>query len=274
MYYRHNLHYEYPEVCDEHMITVKQVRELTFDEEYPYLPGGLGYKLLRGAYWLLLNGIIFPVMRLSHGLRIYGKKNLRRHKKALKNGAITISNHVFYWDYLAVLKAVRPHLAYFPAWKDNLEGPCGPLIRLSGGIPIPTGNIHAMIRFKRAMEQVVENGKWLHFFPEGSMWLFYPDIRPLKKAVFQCAVRYDKPIIPISMSFRPRRGLLKLFGNKPTVDLHIGEPIWQDKSLSSVAAAEDMRARAYHVMQVMNGITPDSPTYNTDQDASRYTKTM
>ena len=106
------------------------------------------------------------------------------------------------------------------------------------------------------------------------MWLFYPDIRPFKKAVFQYAVRYDRPIIPITMSFRPRRGLLKLFGNKPAVDMHIGEPIWYDKTMSPAEAAEDLRARAYHIMQVMNGITPDSPTYNTDQDASHYHKTM
>ncbi len=274
MYYRHNLDYQYPDAPDAHMITVKHVRDLSFDESYPYLPQGVGYKFLRGCYWLLLNGIVFPVMRLSHGLRIYGKKNLKKHKKALKNGAITISNHVFYWDYLAVLKAVRPHLAYFPAWKDNLEGPCGRLIRLSGGIPIPTGNIHAMIRFKRAMEEVLEKGKWLHFFPEGSMWFFYPDIRPLKKAVFQYAVRYEKPVIPISMSFRPRRGFLKLFGKGPCVDLHVGEPLWADNTLAPAAAAEDMRARAYHVMQVMNGIAPDAPTYNTDQDATHYKKTM
>ena len=274
MYYRHNLDYQYPDIPDEHMITVKHVRELTFDKDYPYLPRGVLYKLMRGAYWLLLNAIVFPVMRLSHGLRIYGKKNLKKNKKLLKNGAITISNHVFYWDYLAVLKAVRPHLAYFPAWKDNLEGPCGKLIRLSGGIPIPTGNIHAMIQFKKAMEQVLEDGKWLHFFPEGSMWFFYPDIRPLKKTVFQYAVRYQKPIVPISMSFRPRRGLLKLFGKGPAVDLHIGEPILQKDSLTSAEAAEDMRARAYHVMQVMNGITPDAPTYSTNQDASQYHKTM
>lgn len=274
MYYRHNLDYQYPDAPDAHMITVKRVREIDFDEDYPYLPQGFFYKCLRGVYWVLLNAIVFPVMRLSHGLRIEGRKNLKKHKKALKDGAITISNHVFYWDYLAVLKAVRPHLAYFPAWKDNLEGPSGSLIRLSGGIPVPTGNLHAMIKFKQAMNTVVERGKWLHFFPEGSMWFYYPDIRPLKKAVFQYAVRYGKPIIPISMSFRPRRGLLRLFGKTPAVDLHIGEPLWADSTLAPAAATEELRARAYHVMQEMNGIFAGDPTYRTVADDAHYQKTM
>ena len=42
---------------------------------------------------------------------------------ANKNGAITVSNHVFMWDYLCVLKAIRPHLQYHPGWKTNFEGP-------------------------------------------------------------------------------------------------------------------------------------------------------
>jgi hypothetical protein len=40
------------------------------------------------------------------------------------------------------------------------------------------------------------------------------------------------------------------------------------------AAVEDLRARAYHVMQEMNGIFPGDPTYNTDQNIDTYRKTM
>ncbi len=274
MYYRHELQYDYPDRCDAHMITVKRVRDIAFNTSYPYLDQRARFKFMRAIYWLLVNLIVFPVTRLSHGLRIYGKKNLKKNKALLKNGAITISNHVFYWDYLCVLKAIRPHLAYFPAWKDNLEGPCGRLIRLSGGIPVPTDSAHAMIEFNRAMEEVLESGRWLHFFPEGSMWFFYPDIRPLKKAVFTYAVRFDKPVLPITMSFRPRRGITRLFTKTPCVDLHIGEPLLPDKSISAREAAAELHTRAYHVMQVMNGIEPGAPTYNKDQSVLHYKKTM
>ena len=120
----------------------------------------------------------------------------------------------------------------------------------------------------------VTKKKWLHFFPEGSLWFYYPDIRPLKKAVFKYAVKYDKPIIPITMSFRPRKGLLKIFGKKPAVDLHIGEPLYADKSLPRAEAEEKLHKEAYHIMQVMNGINPGDPTYNTDQNPQNYKKTM
>lgn len=274
MYFRHDLDFKYPDRCDEHMITVNATKNVEVDENYPFFQKSFFFKLQRAVYWLGINGIVFWLCRFTHGLKIYGKENLKKHKKELKNGAITISNHVFMWDYLCVLKAIRPHLAYFPAWKENLNGGFGSWIRMSGGIPIPTGNIRAMINFKKALDEVLESGKWLHFYPEGSMWIYYPDIRPLKKGVFQLAVKHNKPIIPITLSFRPRKGIYKLMGKKPLVDLHIGEPLYPDTSLSPREATEKMQRNAYHIMQVMNGINPGDPTYNTDLDPDHYKKTM
>ena len=37
---------------------------------------------------------------------------------------------------------------------------------------------------------------------------------------------------------------------------------------------DDLHKRAYHIMQVMNGINPGDPTYNTDQNPQNYKKTM
>ena len=274
MYYRHQLKINYPERSDDHMITVKHKKDVKFDAYYEYVDKRFRFKFMRGIYLVLINSIVFPICRISHGLRIYGKENYKKHKSEFKNGAITVSNHVFYWDYLCVLRAVRPHLAYFPAWKTNFEGSMRGFIRLSGGIPIPTESVHGMIQFNRAIEEVLESGKWLHFFPEGSMWFFYPDIRPLKKAVFQYAVKYDRPIWPITLSFRPRRGITRPFSKKPCIDLHIGEPIFPDKSLSPAEATEKLHAETYHIMQVMNGIHPGDPTYRTVEDAQNYQKTL
>lgn len=274
MYYRHNLNYTYPERSDEHMLTLKRTKELHLDEHYDYMPHGTWFKISRALVASLLHLIVFPLTRLTHGLKIYGRKNLKVHKDELKNGAITISNHVFMWDYLCVLKAIRPHISYFPAWKPNFESGFQPFMRILGGMPIPENDIRAMMSFKRGMDEVVKSGKWLHVYPEGSLWYFYPDIRPLKPAVFIYAVKYDKPLIPISMSFRPRKGLLWLFGKGPCVDLHISEPIYADKTLPPRQAAEELRTRAYKIMQEMNGIFPGDPTYNEDQNIDTYQKTM
>lgn len=273
-YYRHELPYEYPEKSDEHMITVKHLRDTNFDENYEYLEKGAWHKIKRGFLSCMLYGIIFPLIWVTHGLRIYGRKNLKPHRERLKGGAITVANHVFMWDYLCVLKAIRPHIPYFPAWKTNFEGPNGGLIRLVGGMPIPDDSVRAMMKFQRAMKEVLESKRWLHVYPEGSLWFYYPDIRPLKKAVFQYAVRHNRPVIPITMSFRQRRGIWKLLGKKPLTDLHVGEPLYADPSLPRRQAEEELHRRTYRVMQEMNGIFPGDPTYNENQNIAAYQKTM
>lgn len=274
MYYRHNLDYKYPERSDEHMITVKHLRDTHFDENYQYLEKGFWHRFKRAILWIVLNPIVFTVCTIRYGLKIHGRKNFKKHKKEFKNGAITVANHVLMWDYICVLKAIRPHLQYHPGWKTNFEGPNGPLIRWVGGIPIPTDNMRAMAKFQQAIGDVLKNGHWLHFFPEGSMWFYYPDIRPLKKAVFKYAVRFNKPVIPLTFTFRPRKGIWKIFSKNPFVDLHIGDPLYPDTTLSIPDAVDKLHAQTYHVMQVMCGINPGDPTYNTDQNIDNYVKTM
>lgn len=274
MYYRHDLDYTYPDRSDQHMLVLKQTRHITLDQNYPYMPKGVWFRCKRAFVASLLHLIVFPLTHLTHGLRIHGRENLKAHRDELKNGAITISNHVFMWDYLCVLKAIRPHISYFPAWKPNFESGFSPFMRILGGIPIPEGSTAAMKSFKHSLDEVMESGNWLHVFPEGSLWYFYPDIRPLKLAVFTYAVKYQKPLIPISMSFRPRTGWRKIFGKGPFVDLHIAPPMYADTSLPPREAAKELRARAYRVMQEMNGIFPGDPTYNEDQTIENYVKTM
>jgi 1-acyl-sn-glycerol-3-phosphate acyltransferase len=256
------------------MIDVKHIRDVHLDENYPYLQKSLWFKCQRGLLRLCQYTILPLVMWVRHGLHIYGKEKLKQHKALFKDGLITISNHVFMWDYICIMVALRPRLGFFPAWKTNLEGPNGPWIRMAGGIPIPTDNLRPMIQFKYAMEQVLARGSWMHFFPEGSMWFYYPDIRPLKKAVFKYAVEFDRPILPITFSFRPRTGLWKLIGKSPLVDLNIGDPIFHDRDLTKLAAVKKMQSDAYHIMQGMNGIHPGDPTYNTDLNPENYKKTM
>ena len=103
MYYRHELDFTYPERSDEHMLTLKRTREIHLDADYGYMPRGAWFRIKRALVAAVLHTVVFPLMHLTHGLRIYGRENLKAHRAELKNGAITISNHVFMWDYLCVL---------------------------------------------------------------------------------------------------------------------------------------------------------------------------
>ena len=274
MQYRENLGYVYPERSDEHMIKVKHLRDFELDENYPYYDKSNWGKFKRFIMDVLLYIIVFPLLLLTHGLRIHGRKKMKQYRKEFKDGAITISNHVFMWDYICILKAIRPIRQRLLAWKINFEGPNGPLIRNVGGMPIPTGNIRAMVKYGKAIDEVLENKEWLHVYPEGSMWFFYPDIRPLKPAVFKYAVKHNKPVIPLTFTFRKRKGITKLFTKAPFVDLHVGDPIFPDGSLPVKEAIDKMHKDSYHIMQTMCGINPGDPTYNEDQNINNYKKTM
>lgn len=274
MYYRHNLNYEYPERSDEHMIYVKHLRDTHFDENYEYLEKGFWRAIKKGLFWICAGTLGFLICKIRHGVRVRGKRNIRKNKHLFKNGAITVSNHVFTWDFLGVSMAIFPRLTNFPAWKTNFEGPNAPLIRWAGGMPIPNDSVLAMKKFNQGMKEVLESKRWLHFFPEGSMWWYYPDIRPLKKTVFRLAVQYDRPLIPMAYSFRPRRGIQKWFGKSPLVTLHVGEPILPDKTLPKHEAVDKLHKDTYHIMQMLVGITPDMENYRTNQSIDEYKKTM
>ena len=274
MYYRHDLDYQYPERPDEHMIDVAHLRDVVLDEKYPYLQKSFWFKCQRAFLHFCQFTVLPIVMWVRHGLRIHGREKLKENKELFKDGLLTISNHVFMWDYICIMVALRPRLGFFPAWKTNMEGPNGPLIRMAGGIPIPTDNFRSMVKFKEAMEEVFTRGDWMHFFPEGSMWFYYPDIRPLKKAVFKYAVTFDRPVLPIAFSFRPRKGLWKLIGRSPLVDLNIGDPIFYDKELPKLQAVKKLQQDSYHILQEMAGIHPGDPTYSTSLDLESYKKTM
>ena len=103
-YYRHNLDYKYPERSDEHMITVKHLRDTHFDENYQYLEKGFWHKVKRAVLSVVLHLVGFPVATIRHGLKIYGREKLKKYKDLFKDGAITVANHVLMWDYLCILK--------------------------------------------------------------------------------------------------------------------------------------------------------------------------
>ena len=272
--YRPNLGYDYPSRSDEHMLKVPHLVDTHYDENYRYYNKTFIYRVGRFFLWLLLHIVVFPVCRLAHGLKIYGRKNIRKNRKLLKRGAVTICNHVFMWDYICVMRAVRPHLEYMIAWKTNFEGPNRNFIKWVGGIPVPTGSIKSMAAFSKAIDNVLDDGKWLHCYPEGSMWYYYPDIRPFKKGVFKYAVKHNKPVIPIGLSFRERKGLYKLFGKTPCVDMHIGEPIMPNVEIPYSEGTTLLTIECYKKMQELVGIYPGDPTYNENLNIDEYQKTM
>jgi 1-acyl-sn-glycerol-3-phosphate acyltransferase len=248
----------YPARPDAHMGENPAEIDLVVDEHYPFLDKSFRFRFISAMMYLGIFTLVFVLSPLRFGLRIEGRRILKKHRALFRNGAMTVSNHVLRWDLLMVLQAVRYRRLYFPAWKENLTGPDRTLIRLAGGIPVPD-QIHVMKYFNRAFDELHRRKKWIHVFPEGSKWDYFQPIRPFKKGVFTMAWHYNLPVIPMAFSWREPRGLYKMFKKGyPLVTLRIGEPILPDLSLPRREAVRVLREETHRRIVELAGIT-DNP---------------
>ena len=254
--------FPYPEQTDKHYLIVKKDRGIVFDENYPYVDTSKSF--LRKQKWLrfMLYFIVFLVSRIRMGLRVKGRENIKNNKELLKNGAVSICNHVHMFDYLSIMYAIRPFKTYLLSWDKNVNGESGPLVRLVGGIPIPENNMQATISFLKATENMLDKGGWLHIYPEGSMWEFYAPIRPFKSGASYFACKCNKPIIPLAYSYRKPGWLRKyIFRQVACFNLAIGQPLFPNESLPLHEREIDLTIRAHEEVCRLSGINPKENIY-------------
>ena len=88
--YKPELDIVYPGKPDEHMVELKVTHEVTVDENYPFLDKSFRFRFMRGLMHLGIFTLVFTLSPLRYGLRIEGRKILRKHKELFKNGAMTV----------------------------------------------------------------------------------------------------------------------------------------------------------------------------------------
>jgi 1-acyl-sn-glycerol-3-phosphate acyltransferase len=248
----------YPEIPDEHMYKPSEEIELVIDKNYPFLDKSPGFRIKSALMYLGIFVIVFFISPIRFGLRIEGRNILKKNRKLLHGGALTVSNHMLRWDFLMVLQAIKYRRSWFPAFPENLTGRDRNLIRLAGGIPVPR-DIHTLKYFNLAFDELHERRKWLHVFPESSNWQYFQPIRPFKKGMFSMAYKYNLPVIPMAFSYRESRGLYKIFKKGyPLITLRIGEPILPDLSRPRREAATLLREQTHRKIVELAGIT-DNP---------------
>ena len=254
--------YPYTELTDKHYLHVKKDNGLVFDENYPYIDDSKSFRFVDFWVRFLLYFMIFFLVRVRLGLRIKGRKNLKIHKTEIKKGIISICNHVHMWDYLGVMRAIIPNKPKLLAWAANIRGENGALIRHVGGIPIPEDNMKGTIAYFNAVKKLLDDGGWLHLYPEGSMWEYYAPIRPFKRGAAYFACEYDKPILPLAYSYRrPNWIRRKIFRQIACFTMNIGEPIHANKELSIRDRETDLITRCHDAMCELAGINPKENYY-------------
>ena len=239
----------------------KYTKQLAIDDKYPYLNDSVGYKFnLFLGYYVFLHLLLRIKLRVQMGLRIRGREVLKKHKEGLKNGAITIANHVYRLDCPCVLIAVnRTHNTRIPMFAPNFRTKDGYFMGIAGGIPIPEAEVgmSAMKKFNEAFDEFHRRGWWFHIFPEACRWDMYKPLRPFQKGAFTMSYKYNKPLLPCVITYRERKGIFRLFGPKelPLLTVTIGEPIYPDTTQARKTEVERLRNVAHAQMQQMAGIT-------------------
>lgn len=242
--YRHDLGFVYPEETDAHMIDPKPVHSIKLDDRYEYYSRSFCFRFLQCLMNCVFIVLVYLANYIRYGLVIKGRKyKYGKYRKYYRKGFITTCNHVFEWDYICVRSAMKFRRGYVTVWKNNNDSSLGKLMRVVGSIPIPTTQ-SGLLKFSRDVNTMLQNGKWIHYYPEGSMWYYNETIRPFKKGLFALAYQNKIPVYPLAISFRPARGIWRLWKRHgyPCVTIEIGEPIFADYSLSKQEAIEKLRS--------------------------------
>lgn len=229
-----------------------------YDYDYNKLnirPKSFFFRLKRFFLYVVILIIVTPMTYIRFGLVIKNKKVYKKHKKEIKDGYITISNHVFPWDFLCLLATRYGRFPEFPMWQEGFEGKGGKLYQAVGGFPV----VNTITGYKKtldAMKDVLFERKWLHIYPEAACWQYYVPLREFKEGCFRLAYETAKPIIPIGISYRKAHGFFLLYKrNKPLITLTIGEPMYADKTLSMKEARKKLKDECFLKMLELCGIS-------------------
>jgi len=231
------------------------------DANYPYVDDSFANRCrLLWAYFVVLPLLGF-ILRFRYGLRWTGRDNLRKYKKELAGGAITISNHCYRHDCASILTAIGRAYSTktrIPMFAPNFKTKDQFYLRIVGGIPIPApeAGLSGMKAFNAAFDEFHRRGYWFHIFPEAKRWDWYKPLRPFQKGAFTMSYKYAMPIIPCAVSYRPRTGIWRWLGPKdePLTQVAIGEPIFPDTTQPRAEETERLLKKTHEEICRLAGI--------------------
>lgn len=248
---------DYPEDDpDARLVPTTKVRDIKFDDTYPYYDNSFSYKVQRFIVsYIVAYGPVFLMNKFGFGMKIEGREILRKYRKEFKKGIVSVSNHCYPYDGNAIAIALG-HKLWIPMLSDHFNGKDWWLLTHYGGIPLPDGSFSAQKKFNEAFDKRHEEGGWIHVFPEARNWLFYKPLRPFRKGAFTMAYKYDAPVLPMCITYRERTGIYKWFGKAehPLVTVKIGEPIFPDTTQPRKAEVERLQNEAHAAVCALGGI--------------------
>lgn len=173
--------------------------------------------------------------------------------KALTGGAVITCNHFNALDSFAM------HVAYTASGKKkkmyrviregnytSFPGFYGYLMRNFYTLPL-SSNLKTLAKFTKATDELINEGNYVLFYPEGSMWYNYRKPKPLKPGAYRFAVKNGVPVLPCFITMRDSDILDDDGYFVQEYTIHIAEPIYPRTELSYKENLEYMANKNYEV---------------------------
>ena len=202
--------------------------------------------------------------------------------KNLNSGAVMTCNHFNAFDSFAIQLAYeaaeQPHRSFWRVIREgnytSFPGFYGFLMRHCNTLPL-SSNLDTMKKFFSAIDELLETGDYVLFYPEQSMWWNYRKPKPLKRGAFLCAARSNAPVLPcfITMQDSDVVGEDGFYVQEYTI--HISPPIFPKEGLTRRQQAEYMMKRTTscgkrYTKQYITSLspTPHRTTWNSSKALS------
>ena len=133
-------------------------------------------------------------------------------------------NHASYLDAIPVMAALSIDYAFVVKREAAVWPVIGRFIHRLGHLPVERVHAGESAKSTRAMHGLLENGRSVVLFPEGT-FTYASGIRPFKRGAFKLAVKSETPLVPMALvgtrrwlrdgTWIPRRSALKVVIGKP-----------------------------------------------------------
>lgn len=231
---------DFEEFENENIIDLWQPLEFNIDKNYEYISKSKIFSMVSN---LIYYGIAYPILKfllkIVYDLKIEGKENLEN----VKNGAVSVSNHVLFLDCAMLGLAYGKRKVYYTTQEESFKIPfVRKLIKYLRAVPIPK-SINNRKYFIKEMDETLKKGNIVHFYPEAALWPYCDRIRKFKNGAFDLAVRNGVPIIPIVFTFREPTGYRKFLKTKKDVTVKILKPIECKEGKNSKEKVEKLKEK-------------------------------
>ena len=233
---------EIPE--DSHILHFWEPCKFEIDDDFNFVNDNFLFNIFSNFLYFIAFPILVFINKLFFGFKIEGRENIEN----ITTGKITVSNHVHPLDCTMIGLANVPHKTFYTSLESNFKIPIvRRIIKLLNTVPIPQ-NIKYTKAFMDSIDELLQNNKTVHFYPEGSLWPHYDKIRHFKNGAFDFAVRNNVPVVPMVIKFNKAKKINNLIKTRSTISLVVQKPIYPNRLLGKKEAILDLKERVYEAM--------------------------